>query len=40
MMRKLVFGAILALVALSVVFSLIGVLAIWSPMELFAPAKP
>lgn len=39
-MRKLVFGAIFALVALSVVFSLVGVLSIWSPAELFAPATP
>jgi len=35
MLRKAVFGAILLLVATSIVFSMIGVLSVWSPMELF-----
>ncbi len=35
MMRKVVFGGILLLVATSVVFSMVGVLAVWNPMELF-----
>ncbi|MBB4142906.1 hypothetical protein GGQ72_001405 [Rhizobium rhizoryzae] len=35
MLRKIVFGAILVLVALSVVFSIVGVLAVWNPAELF-----
>ncbi len=30
MLRKIVFGAILVLVALSVVFSIVGVLAVWN----------
>jgi len=37
MVRKLVFGAIFSLVALSVVFSMIGVLSVWNPIELFMP---
>ena len=36
MLRKIVFGAFLMLVALSVVFSIVGVLAVWSPAELFS----
>jgi len=35
MARKIVFGGILLVVAMSVVFSMIGVLAVWNPMELF-----
>ena len=35
MIRKIVFGGILLVVAMSVVFSMIGVLAVWNPMELF-----
>lgn len=35
MMRRIVFGGILVMVATSVVFSLVGVLAVWNPMELF-----
>lgn len=34
-MRKLVFGGALVLVVTSIVFSLIGVLAVWNPLELF-----
>ncbi len=35
MVRKIVFGGILFVVVLSVVFSMVGVLALWNPMELF-----
>lgn len=35
MVRKIVFSGILFVVALSVVFSMVGVLAVWNPMELF-----
>ena len=35
MIRKIVFGGILLMVATSVVFSLVGVLAVWNPKELF-----
>jgi len=35
MLRKVVFAGILVLVATSVVFSLVGVLSVWNPMELF-----
>ena len=35
MIRKIVFGGILLMVATSVVFSLVGVLAVWNPNELF-----
>ena len=35
MIRKLVFGGILVVVAMSIVFSMVGVLAVWNPMELF-----
>ena len=35
MTRKIVFGGILLVVAMSVVFSIVGVLALWSPLELF-----
>ncbi len=35
MLRRIIFGIILLLVAMSIVFSLIGVLAVWNPMELF-----
>lgn len=35
MLRKVVFIAIFVLVATSIVFSMIGVLAVWNPMELF-----
>ncbi len=34
-MRKLVFGGALVLLVTSIVFSLIGVLAVWNPLELF-----
>ncbi|WP_280139165.1 hypothetical protein [Rhizobium sp. Root149] len=35
MLRKIVFGGILVIVAMSIVFSIVGVLAVWNPMELF-----
>ncbi|WP_261336628.1 hypothetical protein [Rhizobium leguminosarum] len=35
MLRKIVFAGILLIVATSIVFSMIGVLAVWNPMELF-----
>ncbi|WP_312222653.1 hypothetical protein [Rhizobium rhizoryzae] len=35
MIRKIVFGGILVIVAMSIVFSMVGVLAVWNPMELF-----
>ncbi len=35
MLRKIVFGGLMALVVLSVIFSFVGVLAVWSPAELF-----
>ncbi|WP_272870981.1 hypothetical protein [Agrobacterium tumefaciens] len=35
MIRKIVFGGILVVVAMSIVFSMVGVLAVWNPMELF-----
>ncbi|MCK8780825.1 hypothetical protein M0654_12600 [Rhizobium sp. NTR19] len=36
--RKIVFGVLLLSVATSIVFSMIGVLAVWNPMELFGYA--
>ena len=35
MRRRVVFGVILLLVVMSIVFSMIGVLAVWNPLELF-----
>lgn len=35
MLKKIVFAGILLIVATSIVFSIIGVLAVWNPMELF-----
>ncbi len=35
MLRRIVFAAVLAIVAMSVAFSMIGVLSVWNPMELF-----
>ncbi|WP_261338534.1 hypothetical protein [Rhizobium leguminosarum] len=35
MLRKIVSAGILLIVATSIVFSMIGVLAVWNPMELF-----
>lgn len=35
MRRKIVFGVLILLVVTSIVFSMIGVLAVWNPMELF-----
>ena len=34
--RKGIFGLLLVLVALSVIFSIIGVLSVWNPGDLFA----
>lgn len=35
MLRKLVFAVLLLLVVCSVVFGIVGVLAVWDPSELF-----
>ncbi|CAK7262278.1 protein of unknown function (plasmid) [Shinella sp. WSC3-e] len=34
-LRRFIFAVLFALVGISVVFSVIGVLAVWNPMELF-----
>jgi hypothetical protein len=35
MLRKMVFGGLMVLVVVSVIFSFVGVLAVWDPSELF-----
>jgi hypothetical protein len=35
MLRKIVFGGLMLLVLVSVIFSFVGVLAVWDPAELF-----